>query len=343
MWLEAPAGRKNGWRVENEYENADALIDEIADEIATRRLTFEPIRRYEHEEPTNGKHRILGILSVKQQVCDYVMALALEPFLDARLGFYQVAGVKGKGSKLARSAIRKWSREPGHHTKLDVRKCYDSITHELVMKILRKYIASDDVLYLAETLLATYGVGLEIGSFFALLMAQLVLSYAYHFIEGLHKVRRGKRKALVRHQLWHLDDLLLVGSDKRDLKMAVKALVKFAKDELGLTFKAWKIAKNGDIEPLDIAGYVARNGRVTLRAPLFLRAKRALARFSKCRSLALARRVCSYWGWLKHSRSKGFIERSGARRLKRLAGAIISKCDKRKAGATCTRHAAQPS
>ena len=354
-WLVAPAGRKNGWRVEKDFVGEDALIDEIAGEIATRTLQFEPIRRYEHKEPTNGKVRTIGILSVKQQVCDYVMASALEPLLNAKIGFYQVAGVKGKGQKLARSAIRRWSREGGYHVKLDVSKCYPSISHDLVMRILRKHVRSSDVLYLAETMLETHGtgemvdmetgevigMGLEIGSYFALLMANLVLSYAYHFIEGLHKERRGKRRTLVRHQAWHLDDAVLVSADKRDLKMAVRALVKFMREELGLSVKPWKVAKMGDTEPLDLGGYIARDGRVTLRAGLFLRAKRAIARFSRRHTITLARRVCSYWGWLKHSQSLGFIVRNGVHGLMKIARAMISKASIREE--TCRLLRAQQS
>ena len=62
------------------------------------------------------------------------------------------------------------------------------------MCILRRYIRNQDVLYVCETLLATYGDGLEIGSYFSLRMAQLVLSFGFHAVEGMHKTRRGSRR-----------------------------------------------------------------------------------------------------------------------------------------------------
>lgn len=71
-WLDAPAGKKNAWRVPDEHGSAESLIAEIESEIASRTLALRPIKRYRHREPTNGKLRIIGVESVKQQICDYV-------------------------------------------------------------------------------------------------------------------------------------------------------------------------------------------------------------------------------------------------------------------------------
>ena len=330
LWLTKSSGRKNGWRVAKEYGSADALVDEIVWEITMRTLAFEPIRRYERIEPTNGKRRTIGVESVKQQVCDYVAVLALEPLLEAKAGFYQTASVQGKGQRLCRGALRRWSREGGYHVKADVRKCYPSISHDVVMRILHKYVRSADVLYLCETLLETYDHGgLEIGSFFSLKMAQLVLSFAYHLIEGLHKERRGRRVPLVRHQMWHMDDLILLGPDKRNLKAAMRALARYLREEFGLELKPWKIAKTSETEPLDMGGFVVRERRTTLRPSLFIRARRAFRRFRRRPSVSLARRCCSYWGWLLHSDSDGFIQGNGIHRLLRRACGIIATHDRR--------------
>lgn len=107
-WLEAPAGKKNGWRVAREYGSADALIDEVADEIRGRRLSFRPIHRYDHVEHTNGKVRTIGVASIKQQLVDYVVVHCCEEFLSARAGHYQAASVKGKGGLFAMRSIKRW-------------------------------------------------------------------------------------------------------------------------------------------------------------------------------------------------------------------------------------------
>lgn len=102
-WLKAPAGKKNEWRVGDEHGSPEALISEIASEVSSRSLTLRQIKRYKHREPTNGKLRIIGVESVKQQVCDYVAIEALEGLLRAKVGFWQVSSVKGKDSSWRRA------------------------------------------------------------------------------------------------------------------------------------------------------------------------------------------------------------------------------------------------
>ena len=70
---------------------------------------------------------------------------------------------------------------------------------------------------------------------------------------------------------------------------------------LGLSLKPWKVRRNG-AEPIDFAGYriwCARGRRVDLRKRFWKRLRRAFARYRRRRTERLARRVCSYWGWLK--------------------------------------------
>lgn len=220
-------------------------------------------------------------------------------------------------------------REGGYHVKIDVKQCYPSISHEVVRKIMHRYVRSADILYCVDAILATYDMGgLEIGSYFSLQVANLVLSFAYHHIDGLCKERRGKSVRLISHQIWHMDDGLILGRDKRNLRMAVRSLVRYMRDELGLTIKPWKIARTGEEEPLDLGGFVVRPSRTTMRAGTFIRAKRAFRRFARHHSLRLARRICSYWGLLKHTDSDGFIARNNIYKLLRLARAIVSRAGK---------------
>lgn len=300
-WLDSKAGKKNAWRVPQEHGSASALIAEIVREVETRSLTFRPIKRYRHREPTNGKLRIIGVESVKQQVCDYVAVTAMSRLLDAKVGFWQVSSVPGKGQLMAAHAVRRWSQDGGYYVHMDVRKCYPSIKADVVMKLLRRYVRSPDVLYIAESLLATYGGGLEIGSYFGLRMAQLVLSFGYHEVECMRKVRRGASVPLITHQLWYADDIYLFSADKRNLRSAARQLQRLLHKKFGLTVKPWKISRISSEEPVDVVGYTVRKNRTTLRGSLFLRACRALRRYRRSPSLKRARRATSYGGWFRHA------------------------------------------
>lgn len=327
-WCEAPAGKKNSWRVEREHGSASNLIDEVTREIAERRLAFEPIHRYKRVEPTNGKVRVIGISSVKQQLVDYVVVHCCADLLNARVGHYQASSVKGKGATFTMRTIRKWVArgDSRFFVKMDVRKCYPSTKHDVVLGIFRRYVASPDVIYCVESLLSTYtSGGLEIGSYFSLRAEQLVLSFAYHHVEGLHKERRGKKRALVTHQLWYMDDVLLMSNDKRDLRAAARSLERYMRDELGLDLKPWKICRVGEDEPIDMAGYVVRPSHVEVRAGTFLRGMRAFRRFSRKPCLRRARRVTSYMGYFKYADCEGLIRRNDMHATMRAARRYVSR------------------
>lgn len=329
-WLKALAGKKNAWRVPIEYGSMASLLTEIEGEIYHRSLTFQPIRRHWYREPTNGKLRLIGVESVKQQICDYVAIEALHDLLHAKVGFWQVSSVKGKGQTMAANAVSRWSQEGGYFVHLDIRKCYPSIKTDVVMGVLRHYVRSPDVMYVCRTLLYTYDDGLEIGSYFSLRMAQLVLSFGYHSIEGMHKVRRGNSVAMVSHQLWYADDIYLFSQDKRNLRSAARELQRLLLKRYGLHLKAWKICHMSNDEPVDVVGFTVRPNRVTLRPSLFLRACRAYRKYRRLPTLKRARRVTSYNGWFKHSDSSSLVRDNGFDQVFKKARRHVSAAGRKK-------------
>ena len=324
LWSKALAGKKNHYRIIEEYGCVENLLEELYLEISTRTLNIRPLHYYFHREPTNGKLRRIGIQSVKQQILDYIAIYTLTSFLEARIGYYQVASIPGKGQLFAAKTIRKWSQQGGYWVHMDVHQCYPSIRPEKVKEILLKYIKSDDVHYIIDVLLGSYERGLMIGSYFSLKMAQLVLSFGYHYIEGAGKTRRGKHKSLVTHQLHYMDDILLMSQDKRDLSAAATMLEVYFREEFDIFMKPWKICKVGDDEPIDMAGFVVRPNRTTVRDSIFLRARHSLNSYNKNQCLSLAQRVCSYWGWIKNADTFAFQYNNHVLETVRLASQQIS-------------------
>lgn len=334
-WANGESGRKNRHRVTEEHGSESALIDEIFREIRGRSLRFRPIHRYRRVEPTNGKVRVIGVESVKQQVVDYLAVTLLEPLYQAKVGYYQVASVKGKGQRLCRRSLRRWVRGSKYHVKLDIRQCYPSTSHQVVYGIYSRYVRSDDVLYVISALLGTYTMGgLEIGSYFSLRSMQLVLSFGYHHVESLGRRRRGRWVPHVRHQIWHMDDVLLISNNKSALKSAARSLAGMMESTLGLSVKSWKLGVVSEREPLDLGGWVVRpssrhrGSRVTLRGGTFLRATRAYRSFEVRPTLRHATRCASYWGHMAHADCEGAIMRRNIRQAFARARHLVSAHDK---------------
>lgn len=329
-WLDAPSGRRNSWRVAREHGSADALIREIADEIRGRRLSLRPIHRYVRREPTNGKERVIGVLSVKQQVLDYVIVTCLRPMLDAKVGHYQVSGVKGKGGRLAVRSVERWVRDGScaYFVKSDVRRCYPSMRTGMVRDLFARYVGSEDLMYCIDAVLATYDGGLEIGSYFSQRAAAFVLSFAYHMVEGLHRERRGRSLPLVAHQIWQADDMVLFSRSKRDAWQAMRCLERYL-GGMGLELKPWKVCRVGEGEPVDICGAVMRPSHTEIRDRTFLRGRRAFRSFERRPTLENARRVCSYYGIFMGADCEGLMREERMYAIARRARRLISKHERR--------------
>lgn len=300
-WLKAGSGRINEWRVYKEYGCPDNLIREIVGEVRSRKLRLEPIR-YTYRLDS-GKIRKIGQESVKQQILNYTAIEAMESFLHARIGYFQVASVKGKGSLFGARKIQSWLKKDYYWVHLDVTNCYGSIGHPELNTILNKYIRNNDVLYICEMLMKSYGKGLNIGSYFSLKMAQLLFSFVYHWIEGLYYYRRGKRHKAIAKQIWYADDIYLFCTNKSMFRQIIKDLEKFLFNIAGVRIKSWKICRTDCNEFIDFAGFVCHKNAITIRDNTYLKIRKRYNDFNKCPSSRRARSVCSYWGILKNTNS----------------------------------------
>lgn len=341
-WSCSESGHKNSWRVFAEYGSIDALVHEIYTEIKSRRLTLRIMRFHTEREP-NGKVRVIGQESVKQQVCDYICIVALSKMFNDKIGYYQIASIKGKGPLFGARKVQKWLKDSKYYIHADIKKCYQSIQlAPLLNYIYKRTKCNEELFYLLLTLFDTYErcdsdnrrmVGLAIGSALSLKLSQLVISNFYHLIEEQYYLRRGKRVRSYTHQIWYADDLYLFGNSKKELRRVISIVSIFMKQAYGVEFKPWKIARC-DSEPVDIAGYVVRKDRITIRDKTYLRIRRAYARFSKCPSIHNARTVCSYWGQLKHTSSRKAIEKNNYYCIFSNAKEIVRAHERRKRMAT---------
>lgn len=324
-WLKAEAGHKNAHRIPEQHGSVEALLDELAAEADAGSYSFAPIERYTRNE--GGKRRLIGIVSVKQQIVEHAIAVALEPLFRAKIGYWQVASVEGKGAFFGAEKVQELMQTSRYFGHGDVRKCYQSVNLRALMRKLEKLIASTSLLAAIRAVLAMYENGLEIGSYLSLRLAQLVLSCGYHAAEQTGRRRRGKWVAALTGQVWYADDVYIFSSSKKGLRRAMRAVLD-ALAVFELLLKPWKLCRC-DSEPCDFAGIVCTRGKRTIRSRIFLRIRRSFRKLARAPTPKRARRAVSYFGWLKHTDSRLFRASNGIDGLFAMARAIVSRQDRR--------------
>ena len=311
------------------YPIVELVITELQSEIVSESVSFPKIWYREKVDGSSGKVRRIGIQNVKQQLYDYIAVEGLKPVLK-RIGEFQYASIKGRGTTKGKEIISHWvrNRDMRYFVKLDVRKCFESIDHDLLTRFLEKHIKNEKLIWLIKTLIGSFERGLSIGSYLSQYLCNLYMSILYHYImEELYKTRRGKRVNLVLHCLIYMDDILMIGSQRRDMEKAVKQVIKKA-EEIGFEIKPNYQLKTIDGNCIDMMGFKIYRTHTEIRGRIFLRVRRSFRRARKRITLRIAKKCVSYYGYLKHTDSKRIQRKWKVRSILRKCKGVIKNKSK---------------
>ena len=312
-------------------ENIVMLANEISISLKNHAVDLPDIQYKTIIDGNSGKERSIGRESMIHQIYDYIAVRGAQELFDKKIGVYQCASIPGRGQIYGKKAIERWIRRSVSTTKYaikaDIKKCYPSIDQECLIGFLRRDIKNDTLLWLMEYLISQFETGLSIGSYLSQYLCNYYLSYAYHYATeqlAITKIRRSKtqRIRLVNHVLFYMDDILLLGGNKKHLKQGFEMFNKYVKECLKLEIKdSWKIFRvqyydkdgksHGDI--IDMMGYRIGRRYTTVRKKIFRKLRRKILKIEKYTKrgkeapIELARGASSFYGWLVNSDSYNFV------------------------------------
>lgn len=136
---------------------------------------------------------------------------------------------------------------------------------------------------------------------------------------------------LISHVLFYMDDILLLGTNAKDLHRAVDLICDRARALKLRIKKTWRVFSVQGTEFVDMMGVRIYKAHTTIRDYVFRRIRRAYAhalRRIKQRSSvpgSLARRCASYYGLLKNTDSYKLRKRWQASLVMRVCKGVISR------------------
>lgn len=230
------------------------------------------------------KERIIKSIPFKDKVvqrslCDNV----LEPVFERSLIYDNYACRRNKGvhSGLERTAkfFREFYRKNGLNgwiLKCDIKKYFDSIDHDILKRIIRKYIRDEDVLWLLDMIIdSTEGTGLPIGNQTSQWFAIIFLNDFDHFI---------KEKLRIKYYIRYMDDFILIHPDKEYLKYCKQEIIKYLDNlNLKLNDKSHIFPLRNGVDFLGFHTYLTETGKVIrkVRRDSKKRIKRKLKKFKE--------------------------------------------------------------
>ena len=343
--------------ITHDYKALEPVIDTISkeacDHIKKRSLDLPPVRMRLMRDNTTDKVRLIGKEAAMQQVYDHIAVGSCIDIFKSRMVDQQMSSIKKrgqiKGMRLIKGyvqddnkAIRyaekhdlRYSSKCKYHVKLDIRKCYPSADLDIFMKMFEQDCGNDTIIWLWRTLLESHHVdgykGFMIGALPSQWACQVMLSSIYRYAMTLKYERRGKSYKKVTHMVMFMDDMLLFGSNRKQLLSAVRSIMKFAKEKLHFEIKNTFMIHEFERAPVDMMGFtIYRNGKVEMRGRNFIKSRRVVLRYYARGQLVYpqAQRLNSYKGFYKYSDSRKISQELKLDNVFRYCSKIISAHDK---------------
>lgn len=222
--------------------NFNANILQIQDELINLTYKTSAYTTFIIFEP---KPRLIYKLPFRDRVVQWAIMLVIEPIWLSNFTADTYSCIKGRGihpllHKL-RQDLRKDVEGTRYCLKLDIRKFYPSISHEILKQVIRRKIKDPKLLQLLDGIIdSTEGTGVPIGNYLSQFFANLYLSELDHLLkEDLH----------LKYYYRFADDMVILSSDKEELH----GVLVYMNDYLN-SHRALDIKKNYQIFPVESRG-----------------------------------------------------------------------------------------
>lgn len=291
----ARKGKQNSYGVQLHDRNKDENLKTLQNKL--KNLAYET-SEYSVFTITTPKERLIYRLPFfPDRIMHHAIMNLLEPILVSVFTRDSYACIKGRG---VHDGVRRLKKDlamdiPGtkYCLKLDIKKFYPSIDHEIMLSIIGRKIKDKELMLLLKEIVKS-APGLPIGNYLSQYFANLYLTYMDHFIKEELKVKYYHRYA---------DDMVLLSGSKDELWSYFEKIQIYLNEKLKLEVKedyqVFPVQKRG----IDFIGYVFFHTHTLLRKSIKQSFARAVKKNKPKEVLA------SYYGWAKHCNSKNLLKK----------------------------------
>lgn len=295
--LNARKGKAHYQEVQMVNADEEYYLSRIQDMIKNK--TFKNSEYEIFIKSDSGKVReIYKLPYFPDRIIHHCIMQILEPIWVSTLIKDTYSSLKGRGIHAGVNRIKKALKDKDdtqYCLKMDVRKFYPSIDHNILKTIIRQKIKDPDVLWLLDGIIDSTE-GIPIGNYLSQHFGNLYLSGLDHYLkENMH----------CKHYFRYCDDMVILHSNKEHLAQLRKDIRVYLETNLNLTLKDnWQVFPV-DKRGIDFLGYRFHHTHITLRKSIATRFKQRMEQIKKeyqhLSPINIISGVMSYYGWMKHA------------------------------------------
>lgn len=290
----ARKGKKSQYGIQAHDTNRDANLQMLHEMLKNKTYKTSTYTTFKIFEP---KERVIFRLPYfPDRITHHAVMNIMEPIFVSTFTSDTYSCIKGKGIHAAHKSLKKALRDiegTQYCLKLDIKKFYPNIDHDVLKQLLRRKIKDNDLLWLLDGIIES-AEGLPIGNYLSQYFANFYLTYFDHWIKEVKGVKYYFRYA---------DDLVILSSNKPDLHQLLDDIRQYLDQNLKLTVKHNYQVFPVDDRGIDFIGYVFFHTHILLRKSIKQNFARMMFHNPNPQSLA------SYQGWSKHCNSKHLLKK----------------------------------
>lgn len=291
----AMKGKKRSYGVQRHLKNRDNNLLMLHESLKSQSFKTSSYDIFQMIADSNKLRTIYRLPYYPDRIVHHAVINVLEPIWVNMFITNTYSCIKGRGVHKAHYHLLRDLKDVDgtkYCLKIDVRKYYPSIDHDILKSLLRRKIKDARLLILLDEIIDS-APGVPIGNYLSQYFANVYLNYFDHYMKEVERVKYYYRYA---------DDIVVLHPDKSYLHGLFSRIEAYMRDNLNLSINKNHQVFPIDKRPLDFLGYVYTHNGSRLRKRIkqsFFRKMAYLDRKgleSKDRLMSLA----AYRGWLQH-------------------------------------------
>ncbi|MFC1756750.1 reverse transcriptase domain-containing protein [Patescibacteria group bacterium] len=298
-WSEFLGGKRSRDDVQKFEQNLMLNIIDLHNVLVNKTYKHS---KYEAFNISDPKPRNIHKAKVRDRLLHHAIYRKLYPFFDSKFIADSYSCRNEKGTHRAINRLRDFTRIVSKNNtktvwvlKCDIRKFFASIDHEVLIKIINKYILDKQIIWLLSVIIRSFhaterNVGLPLGNLTSQLFVNIYMNEFDQFMK--HKIK-------AKYYIRYADDFVILSHYKDWLELLLPQIKTFLSEELKLELHPKKVSIETIASGVDFLGWIHFPRYRILRTVT----KRRIFRGIQDKN-AKPKTVQSYLGLISHGNSK---------------------------------------
>lgn len=304
----ARKGKLRTYGVQIHDKNREANLLKLHNDLKNQAYKTSEYHIFKIYEPK--EREIYRLPYFPDRITHHAIMNVLEPIWVSIFTKDTYSCIKNRGIHAAVRSLRRTLVEDEVGTryclKLDVKKFYPSIDHDILKQIIRRRVKDKRLLWLLDEVIDSVPdeKGVPIGNYLSQYFANLYLAYFDHWLKEVKRVKYYWRYA---------DDIVILAPNKEILHELLHETRAYLGENLNLEVKRNYQVFPVEARGIDFLGYRFFHTHTRLRKSIKQRLFRRVGKLNKRKVLPTQKeyrqQICAWWGWCKHCDSNNLINK----------------------------------